>query len=80
MSPRQLKNRDTHVASALHSGPAPLLRWFAWFMLAGMILFSDSLYLLCLRGVRWLGAITPLGGTALLIAWVVFGVAAWRLS
>ena len=64
----------------LHSGPAPLLRWSAGFMLAGMVLFSGSLYLLCLSGVRWLGAITPLGGTALLIAWVLFGLAVWRLS
>jgi len=64
----------------LHSGPAPLLRWSAGFMLAGMVLFSGSLYLLCLSGVRWLGAVTPLGGTALLIAWVLFGVAVWRLN
>jgi len=64
----------------LHSGPAPLLRWSAGFMLAGMVLFSGSLYLLCLSGVRWLGAVTPLGGTALLVAWVLFGVAVWRLN
>jgi len=64
----------------LHSGPAPLLRWSAGLMLAGMVLFSGSLYLLCLSGVRWLGAITPLGGTALLIAWVLFAVAVWRLN
>lgn len=66
--------------TALHSGAAPLLRWSSGFMLAGMVLFSGSLYLLCLTGVRWLGAITPLGGTALLIAWVLFGVAVWRLT
>ena len=64
----------------LHGGPSPLLRWSAGFMLAGMVLFSGSLYLLCLTGVRWLGAVTPLGGTALLVAWVLFGVAVWRLS
>ena len=64
----------------LHTGPSSLLRWSAGLMLAGMVLFSGSLYLLCLSGVRWLGAITPLGGTALLIAWVLFAVAAWRLS
>jgi len=64
----------------LHSGPAPLLRWSGGFMLAGMVLFSGSLYLLCLSGVRWLGAITPLGGTALLVAWVLFAVAVWRLN
>jgi uncharacterized membrane protein YgdD (TMEM256/DUF423 family) len=64
----------------LHTGPSSLLRWSAGLMLAGMVLFSGSLYLLCLSGVRWLGAITPLGGTALLIAWVLFAVAAWRLN
>jgi uncharacterized membrane protein YgdD (TMEM256/DUF423 family) len=64
----------------LHTGPSSLLRWSAGLMLAGMVLFSGSLYLLCLSGVRWLGAITPLGGTALLIAWALFAVAAWRLS
>lgn len=64
----------------LHTGPTPLLRWSAGFMLVGMALFSGSLYLLCLSGVRWLGAITPLGGTALLIAWALFAVAVWRLN
>lgn len=64
----------------LHSGSAPMLRWSAGFMLAGMVLFSGSLYLLCLSGVRWLGAITPLGGTALLVAWALFAVAVWRLN
>jgi uncharacterized membrane protein YgdD (TMEM256/DUF423 family) len=64
----------------LHAGPSSLLRWSAGLMLAGMVLFSGSLYLLCLSGVRWLGAITPLGGTALLVAWLLFAVAAWRLG
>jgi uncharacterized membrane protein YgdD (TMEM256/DUF423 family) len=36
----------------------------------GTVLFSGSLYLLSLTGVRWLGAITPLGGLAWLVAWV----------
>ena len=64
----------------LHSGSSPLLRWSAGLMLAGMVLFSGSLYLLCLTGARWLGAVTPFGGSALLIAWVLFGVAVWRLN
>ena len=64
----------------LHTGPSSLLRWSAGLMLAGMVLFSGSLYLLCLSGVRWLGAITPLGGTALLIAWALLAVAALRLE
>mgnify|MGYP006267810727 FL=1 len=64
----------------LQTGPSTLLRWSAGLMLAGMVLFSGSLYLLCLSGVRWLGAITPLGGTALLTAWVLFALAVWRLN
>lgn len=48
------------------------LRWAGWFMLAGIMLFSGSLYLLSLSGVRWLGAITPLGGMAFIVGWVLF--------
>ncbi len=40
-----------------------------WFLLAGIILFSGSLYLMALTNVRWLGAITPLGGICFLIGW-----------
>ena len=40
----------------------------AWLMLAGIILFSGSLYLLTLSGVRWLGVITPFGGICFLLA------------
>jgi uncharacterized membrane protein YgdD (TMEM256/DUF423 family) len=39
--------------------------------LCGICLFSGSLYLLALTNVRWLGAITPLGGVAFLIGWVL---------
>jgi uncharacterized membrane protein YgdD (TMEM256/DUF423 family) len=40
-------------------------------MVAGIIVFSGSLYILCLTGQRWLGAITPIGGTAFIVAWVL---------
>lgn len=39
------------------------------FMLAGIFLFSGSLYLLAVTGQKWLGAITPLGGLSFLLAW-----------
>jgi uncharacterized membrane protein YgdD (TMEM256/DUF423 family) len=45
---------------------------------AGIVIFSGSLYLLALTGTRWLGAITPLGGLALLAGWLCLVVAAWR--
>lgn len=49
-----------------------------WLMFAGIVLFSGSLYLLSGTGVRWLGAITPLGGAAFLLAWLLVAWQAWR--
>ena len=48
-----------------------LLRISAYMMLAGIVLFSGSLYLLSATGIRWLGAITPLGGLCFLAAWAL---------
>jgi uncharacterized membrane protein YgdD (TMEM256/DUF423 family) len=42
----------------------------AGLLLAGIVLFSGSLYLLALTNIRWLGAITPLGGLCFLAGWV----------
>ena len=50
-------------------GPSSTLIWAGWFFLAGILIFSGSLYLLSLTGIRWLGAITPIGGVALLAGW-----------
>ena len=47
-----------------------------WVLFAGMLVFSGSLYVLVLSGQKWLGAITPLGGTALIIGWLML---AWSL-
>ncbi len=47
-------------------------------LLAGILLFSGSLYLLALTGVRGLGAITPVGGVAFIAGWVALAVAAGR--
>jgi len=49
-------------------------------MLAGIVIFSGSLYVLALTGARWLGAITPIGGIAFMVAWVVLAWAAFRLG
>jgi len=46
-----------------------------WLFVAGIVLFSGSLYLLALTGYSWLGPITPLGGAAFLSGWVVLAVA-----
>ncbi|MBI4487816.1 MAG: DUF423 domain-containing protein [Deltaproteobacteria bacterium] len=49
-----------------------------WLFLAGTIIFSGSLYLLSLTGLRWLGAITPIGGAAFLLGWLLLAWGAWR--
>lgn len=50
-----------------------------WLTFAGLLLFSGSLFLMTFTGVRWLGAITPLGGTALIVAWVCVALGARRM-
>ena len=49
-----------------------------WLFVAGMVVFSGSLYLLALTGTRWLGAITPLGGLAFLTGWLCLAWGALR--
>src|SRR3990170_12732 len=49
-----------------------------WAFLAGIVLFSGSLYLLALTGARGLGAITPLGGIAFLVGWALLAIAATK--
>jgi uncharacterized membrane protein YgdD (TMEM256/DUF423 family) len=61
-----------------HFRPGPLLEGAGWAMVAGILLFSGSLYALALSGVRVLGAITPLGGLGFLAGWVLLAAAAWR--
>lgn len=61
--------------AAFHLPGSALLRGAGWAMLAGILLFSGSLYLLALTGARWLGAITPLGGAAFIAAWGLFAAA-----
>lgn len=56
-----------------------LLKGSGWLMLAGIVLFSGSLYLLSFTGQRWLGAVAPLGGLAFITAWILLAAAVWRL-
>jgi uncharacterized membrane protein YgdD (TMEM256/DUF423 family) len=58
--------------------PGVWLNWSGYLLLAGIVIFSGSLYLLSLTGVRWLGAITPLGGVAFLAGWICLFVAVWK--
>jgi uncharacterized membrane protein YgdD (TMEM256/DUF423 family) len=50
----------------------------AWSFTTGILLFSGSLYLLTWTGQRWLGAVTPFGGVAFLVGWLLLLVAAGR--
>jgi uncharacterized membrane protein YgdD (TMEM256/DUF423 family) len=58
------------VAWAITRWPGALPIWAGWLFVAGTVLFSGSLYVLALTGARWWGAITPLGGVALLAGWL----------
>lgn len=49
-----------------------------WLFTAGILIFSGSLYVMVLSGLRWLGAVTPFGGVALLAGWVLLAWAGAR--
>ncbi|MCC6141120.1 MAG: DUF423 domain-containing protein [Nitrospira sp.] len=51
-----------------------------WCFAAGIVLFCGSLYGVSLLGIRWLGAVTPIGGVAFIMGWSLFGWYAWRES
>jgi uncharacterized membrane protein YgdD (TMEM256/DUF423 family) len=50
----------------------------AWLLIAGLLAFSGSLYLLAVTGERWLGALTPVGGAAFIVAWLLVAWSALR--
>lgn len=52
-----LQSSDTH------------LLWAGIFLGMGILLFSGSLYVMALTGIKWLGAITPLGGVSFILGW-----------
>lgn len=66
------------VAWAARQWPHALWSVSGWLFLAGIVLFSGSLYALSLGAPRWLGAVTPVGGTAFLAGWGLGVVAALR--
>lgn len=59
------------IGLLLERKPSSLLIKSGWSMLIGIVLFSGSLYILALTGVKTFGAITPFGGIAFLIAWAM---------
>jgi uncharacterized membrane protein YgdD (TMEM256/DUF423 family) len=66
------------LASLIGRLDGALAIWSGNLMLAGILVFSGSLYLLTLTGIKWLGAVTPIGGTAFIAAWALLALAAYR--
>jgi uncharacterized membrane protein YgdD (TMEM256/DUF423 family) len=66
------------VAWASTRWPGSAVNAAGWSFIAGTIIFSGSLYLLSLAGPRWLGAVTPIGGAAFLLGWLLLAWGAWR--
>ncbi|MEE2901997.1 MAG: DUF423 domain-containing protein [Myxococcota bacterium] len=66
------------IGVVLMNRPSSALNTAGWLMTVGTLLFSGSLYGLALGGPRFLGPITPLGGTAFMIAWGMFAYAVLR--
>ncbi|MEP6389639.1 MAG: DUF423 domain-containing protein [Halioglobus sp.] len=64
---------------ALSQPPTLLLRSSGLLFLLGLLLFSGSLYVLSLSGIKWLGAITPLGGLAFIGGWGCLAAVGWKL-
>jgi uncharacterized membrane protein YgdD (TMEM256/DUF423 family) len=66
------------VALLLQRQAGRLLTLSGGFFVVGMLLFSGSLYALTLTGIGKLGIITPFGGMAFLLGWLLLGLSAWR--
>lgn len=73
-----------HVLALLAVGwaafrwPSPAITASGWLFVAGILLFSGSLYALALTGIRALGLVTPVGGLAFILGWIALAWAAWR--
>ncbi len=68
------------VAWAASRWPGPYITAAGWLFVAGIAIFSGSLYVLAISGIRWLGAITPIGGVCLIVGWGLLAVGALRAS
>jgi uncharacterized membrane protein YgdD (TMEM256/DUF423 family) len=66
------------IGVLLRSADSGLLRWSAILVLVGIVLFSGSLYLLTFGAPRPFGIVTPVGGLALIVGWILFAVTIWQ--
>jgi uncharacterized membrane protein YgdD (TMEM256/DUF423 family) len=64
------------VSWAIDRYPEQRLEHSGWLFTIGILFFSGSLYVVSLAGIRWLGAVTPIGGMAFLAGWALLG---WRI-
>jgi uncharacterized membrane protein YgdD (TMEM256/DUF423 family) len=91
LAPEQLSVFETgaryqmyHALGLLAAGwaaarwPGSPANWAGWLFIVGTLIFSGSLYTLALTGLRWLGAITPIGGLCFLGGWLCLALAARR--
>ncbi len=62
------------ASTGRHSGSA--LDAAGWLLLVGSVVFSGSLYVLCVTGDKWYGRITPFGGLAMMAGWIAMALAA----
>lgn len=68
------------IGILVQTNPSNYLRWSGNFFIAGIVLFSGSLYFLAtksligIEGMRWVGAITPLGGISFIIGWLLLSL------
>jgi uncharacterized membrane protein YgdD (TMEM256/DUF423 family) len=65
-----------HMAGS--AGAPRALRATGWLFAIGIVIFSGSLYALALSGMKWFGAITPLGGVCFLSGWIALASTAFR--
>lgn len=68
------------VAWAATRWPGPWINASGWLFTLGILIFCGSLYLMTFTGVRWLGAITPIGGLCFILGWIAMAVAALRAA
>jgi uncharacterized membrane protein YgdD (TMEM256/DUF423 family) len=67
-----------HAVAALVVAGRPMGRGAGWCFVGGSALFAGTLYAMALGAPLWFGAITPLGGLAMIVGWVMLAVGAWR--
>jgi uncharacterized membrane protein YgdD (TMEM256/DUF423 family) len=66
------------VAWCVTQFPSSSVSVSGWLFIAGTVVFSGSLYILSMTGMRWLGAITPLGGISFLAGWIWLAWCVWK--